>query len=312
MAVATPAATVRAAIERSLPLLDRADVAFIQKAGCISCHNNSLAALTRDAVRARSIRVNEPIASSQTQAMAAILTGNRERALQALGLPGRGDTVGYILLGMAAAHYPANEITDAWARYMKNLQQPDGRWRVQAQRPPIESNDIQATATALKGIDAYAPPSRRDEYRRAVQLAAHWLETATARSTEERAFLILGLHWAGGSRQVITRTAQELLAEQREDGGWAQLPTVASDAYATGQALVALKESGVLSASAPAYRRAVEFLLRSQHSDGSWFVRTRTTPVQPQFDSDFPYGADQFISAAATHWATMALAHAVK
>ena len=123
VAAPTPATTVRAAIERSLPLLDRADVAFIQKAGCISCHNNSLAALTREAVRAKSIRVNEPIASSQTQAMAAILTGNRERALQALGLPGRGDTVGYILLGMAAAHYPSNEITDAWARYMKNLQQ---------------------------------------------------------------------------------------------------------------------------------------------------------------------------------------------
>ena len=92
----------------------------------------------------------------------------------------------------------------------------------------------------------------------------------------------------------------------------AQLPTLASDAYATGQALIALKESGVLSASAPAYRRAVEFLLRSQHSDGSWFVRTRTNPVQPQFDSDFSHGADQFISAAATHWATMALAHAVR
>ena len=188
MAASTPAATVRAAIERSLPLLDRADVAFIQKAGCISCHNNSLAALTREAVRAKSIRVNEPIASSQTQAMAAILAGNRERALQALGLPGRGDTVGYILLGMAAANYPSNEITDAWARYMKNLQQADGRWRVQAQRPPIESNDIQATATALKGIQTYAPPSRRDEYQRAVQLAALWLETATAKSTEERAF----------------------------------------------------------------------------------------------------------------------------
>ena len=85
---------------------------------------------------------------------------------------------------------------------------------------------------------------------------------------------------------------------------------VPRDEAATGQALVALTESGGLTIVSPVYQRGVQFLLNSQLEDGSWYVRTRTTPVQPYFDSDFPHGRDQFISAAGTNWATMALAQA--
>jgi hypothetical protein len=305
-----PAASIRAAIERSLPLLDRADVAFIKKAGCISCHNNSLVPMARAAARKSGIPVNEQVASSQLRTISDILAGNAERALQAIGLAGRGDTAGYILLGLAAEKYSPNEITDTWARYLKNLQQTDGHWRVQAGRPPLESSDIQGTATAMRAIQIYGPKSKQDEYRKAVQLAGRWLETAQPKTTEDRAFLLLGLHWDGGNKQVMDRVAKDLLAEQRPDGGWAQLSTLASDAYATGQALFALSESHSIPVTSPAYQRGVQFLLKSQLADGSWHVRTRTLPVQPYFDSDFPHGPDQFISAAATSWATMALAAA--
>ena len=105
---------------------------------------------------------------------------------------------------------------------------------------------------------------------------------------------------------------RELLAEQRSDGGWAQLPSLSSDAFATGQALVALWRSGVVKPGDAAYRKGVRFLLESQLDDGSWYVRTRAIPVQPYFDSEFPHGPDQFISAAATNWATIALAGAAQ
>ncbi len=91
------------------------------------------------------------------------------------------------------------------------------------------------------------------------------------------------------------------------DGGWAQSASLTSDAYATGQALVALKEAGVVTASDAAYKRGAQFLMNSQFEDGSWYVRSRSIPFQPYFDAGFPYGADQFISDAATNWATMAL-----
>ena len=80
-----------------------------------------------------------------------------------------------------------------------------------------------------------------------------------------------------------------------------------SDAYATGQALYALRIGG-LSPTSDVYRRGVQYLLRTQLEDGSWFVRARGVPFQPYFDYGFPHGTSQFISAAATAWAVIALA----
>jgi len=105
----------------------------------------------------------------------------------------------------------------------------------------------------------------------------------------------------------IQQAVAVLLQEQRGDGGWAQLPTLKSDAYATGQVLVALRASGGLAARQEAYRRGVEFLLRTQLADGSWFVPTRSFPLQPHLETGFPHGRSQFISLAATNWATLAL-----
>ena len=109
----------------------------------------------------------------------------------------------------------------------------------------------------------------------------------------------------------LTRLDKMLLREQREDGGWAQLPTLASDAYATGLALYALHEGGKIGVDHPAYRRGVEFLLRTQFEDGSWYVASRCFPMVEYTKSGFPHGRSQFISAAATCWATMALTFTV-
>jgi hypothetical protein len=51
----------------------------------------------------------------------------------------------------------------------------------------------------------------------------------------------------------------------------------------------------------------VRYLLRTQLADGSWLVHTRSHPTQTFFDTGFPHGEDQFISSAATNWATLAL-----
>ena len=39
---------------------------------------------------------------------------------------------------------------------------------------------------------------------------------------------------------------------------------------------------------------------------GTWYVQTHTHPLQPYFESGFPYGHHQWISAAGTSWAAMA------
>ena len=56
------------------------------------------------------------------------------------------------------------------------------------------------------------------------------------------------------------------------------------------------------------YRKGIDFLLASQYPDGSWLVRTRAFPVQPYFESGFPFDRHQWISAAGTGWAAKAIA----
>ena len=227
--------------------------------------------------------------------------------MQGVGVPGGSDTVSYILVGLQAAGYAPDEATDALAYYLLGRQRPDGAWRVQTGRPPLESSDIEVTAMSLRALQAYAPKTQKAKYERAVLLAKSWLEGAQPRSTEDRAFQLLGFSWAGAAREPRLRAGQALLKEQRPDGGWGQLPSLPSDAYATGQAMVALRENGLAHAAAPQYERGVRFLLDTQFEDGSWYVRSRSVPFQPYFESGFPHGEDQWISAAATNWAVMAL-----
>ena len=54
------------------------------------------------------------------------------------------------------------------------------------------------------------------------------------------------------------------------------------------------------------------YLLRTQAADGSWHVKSRSIWLQPYFESGFPYGHDQWISAAGTAWAVMALSLAAE
>jgi hypothetical protein len=338
-----PAASVQAAVNRSLPLLQRTDVSFLQRSGCVSCHNNSLAAMAVAAARPHGFAVDEPMARIQSKAIASYLDDWAERLRQSIGIPGDADTISYLLLGLAAERHPATSTTDAMARYLKSKQTPEGCWLIFAHRPPLESSDFQVTAVSLRALQTYAPIVGRSDYEQSVRRAAAWLRKSQPVTIEDRVFQLLGLAWANtapGAGPVkhktnhASRTPAEdsneitavlrngvrgLLAEQREDGGWSQLSTLGSDAYATGQALVALKEAGKLLthdsesqttqiAIESSYQRGVKYLLSTQLADGSWYVRSRALPLQPFFESGFPHGRDQFISAAATGWSTMALA----
>ena len=85
-----------------------------------------------------------------------------------------------------------------------------------------------------------------------------------------------------------------------------------SDAYATGEALYALNAAGNMPTTNPVYQKGVKYLLRTQAADGSWHVASRSIWVQPYFESGFPYAHDQWISAAGTSWAAMALSLTVE
>ena len=142
---------------------------------------------------------------------------------------------------------------------------------------------------------------------RSVQRAVSWLRQAKPVTLNDRTFQLLGLGWGGESSDRLRPLVAALLAEQRADGGWGPLSTLESDAWSTGHTLYALHEVGAVRATDRAFQRGTEFLLRTQFDDGSWWVKNRTWPFQPHFNSQFPHGKDQWISAAGTAWAATAL-----
>jgi len=145
-----------------------------------------------------------------------------------------------------------------------------------------------------------------------IERARNWLKSATPTTAEDRNMQLLGLHWAGEDGRALHKLGHAIAEMQRADGGWSQRAELHSDAYATGESLLALAEAGCLEPSSAVYQNGVKFLLSTQRADGSWYVSSRSPKFQPYFESGFPYGHDQWISQTATAWAVMALAHAVQ
>jgi ankyrin repeat protein len=300
-------AVIRAAVQKSLALLQPAGESFWKGSGCISCHQQSLPAMTIHIAREHGFAVDETAARAAVKLASDYLDARRERLLEGISPPGGIDTTSYIVFGLAAEHAAPTEAIESATRYLKVRQADDGSFPVATHRPPLEFSTFTITALVMRDLLAFAPAPLRAEYTASVAKAAAWLASAQPQLTEEYAFKILGLAWGQGSPSAIATTAVAIAREQRPDGGWSQLPTLQSDAYATGQVLVALEASGMKTTD-PVFRRGVEFLLRTQLPDGSWHVKSRAETVQIYFESGYPHGVDQFISVAGASWATTALA----
>ena len=296
---------VRTAVLRSMPLLREASDNMLPRGGCVACHAQPVTALAAQLAAGRGWAVAEKRAD--VDGALATMAANAPVFLQGREAGGLTDTGLYVTLMFAAQKVAPTPATDAFVHYLAAKQRPSGEWRgVGATRAPIQDGDVSRTAMAIRALTTYAIPARRAEFESRVTRAAAWLAAQSPRSTEDRVMQLLGLKWAGTHAADRTRRTRELAAAQRADGGWAQTPYLASDAYATGQALYVLREMG-LPASDPALQRGAAFLVWTQQDDGSWYVKSRAMKIQPYFESGFPHGHDQWISQSATAWAAMGL-----
>jgi N-acyl-D-amino-acid deacylase len=301
---------IRAAVTKSVALLQTSGHTWIERAGCVSCHHQALPALAFALARARGFTVDGEMTRERVQAAIARWGPQREALLQANTGPIARGAMGaaYTLLGLAADCVPPNTTTDAIVHYLAALQLSDGRFRGEnPMRPPLEGNDVTATAIGIRALQLYASPGRQRGVAGIVGRARNWLLSINPRGMEEESFQLQGLAWSHTDRHEIARRVAKIAAEQRADGGWGQFSTLPSDAYATGQAVVALRQAGGVPITSTACRNGVKFLLSTQLGDGSWLVRSRARGTQPYFESGFPHGTNQFISAAGTAWATSAL-----
>lgn len=295
--------TVADAVKRTLPLLQRIGEPVRKLAACTTCHNHTLPAMAVAMARARGFAVNEEIARKETTHAATLDQGLSAATLVANVVP---DFFAYQLIGLGAETVPPGDATDRMVHYIAAHQDPAGRFKVADYRPPQEYTDITFTATALRSMQIYPIPGRAAEFKERVQRSARWLAAQKPRDNEDHALRLMGLAWARVSKSTLDAAASALIARQQPDGGWSQLAHIAPDAYATGQTLYALHLAGI-PATHPAYRKGVEYLLKTQRKDGSWYVTSRSHPVQPLIDGGHPYINHQWISASAGAWSTMSL-----
>ena len=292
------------AVSRALALAEKQSYNFIRIGGCNSCHSQDLPSAAAAFARGRGLAAPREIPQLPASMMP---SPERIMDLNIVALTG----VAWELFDLGMNGVPRNAYTDAVVRLIKATQTAEGNWSAnESRRPPMSAGEYQAAALAIYALKTYALPGDDAGTAQVMAKAIAWLERARPETTQDRAFHAMALEWATGGSAASRSAARSLIALQRGDGGWSQLPGMESDAYATGQALFALNMAGKLAVSDAGFQRGIDYLLRTQAADGSWHVKSRSIWLQPYFESGFPYGQDQFISTAGTAWAAMALATA--
>jgi len=299
----------RISLNRSVARLLDAAPGFREKTTCISCHHNTMPALAAATARRKGIEVDQARARKNADDILTFFKSSAPRMM--LGDPAVGGealTTGYAQMALAAEGHPFDTVTATMTHWLIARQMPDGRWLGNGvNRPPSEYSTISHTAIAAGGLISYPLPGRQKEISESLRRAGQWLLTAEPKSAEERGMRLMGLVWTDAPRSRVDAAIKEIRDRQEASGGWSQFGRTEPDAYATGLSLYALHVAGVPPAD-EMYRKGVAFLLGTQYQDGAWLVKTRSFPVQRYFESGFPFGRNQWISAAGTSWATLAIA----
>ena len=233
---------IRNGAARALTLIQATQKVWASKQSCVSCHHQVLPLLATVVANEHGIPFDIEAARTNAAAIAQHLRGI-DRSVQYHGMIDPALSDGYILTGAAAAGLPPSLNSAIFARHIAVRQKSDGHWVTWDARPPQSYGSITSTAVAVRAIRQYSHKSLAADTANRVGRAAAWLDTAPTRTTEDRVFQMLGLHWAGRDPR---RFARELAGLQREDGGWAALDSRKSDAYSTGLVLNALYVAGGL------------------------------------------------------------------
>jgi ankyrin repeat protein len=304
-----PQNTPDQAVKKALPLLQHASKSWYQGAKCSSCHHQSLTQVAVAVAKDQGFLVDERKSKAVSEIMVSRWMKSRLAHFEGTGDINGSAGNSYNLFGFSAAKISANDASDSEIYYLLSKQATDGSWPSLSHRPPIEDDPFTLTALSLRALKIYAPPALKSESDLAVTKALSWLLDSKPKSTEELTFKLLGLSWGGAPQAELEKVCSQIIGVQNRDGGWSQLPSMASDAYATGQILVAIQTAGGLRATHNAVQNGIRFLVRTQKDDGSWLVETRRRiPGLPYFETGFPHKKHQFISFAGTAWGAMALA----
>src|SRR5688572_17995521 len=214
---------IRDAAARGIAAIQKAQSTWYtaNKQVCASCHHQYQPALAYHVARERGVPVDEAIATAD--ALKAFTFADIDRAIQYSYViePAMDDA--YRMVAAHAAGVQPNLGAAVYARLLISRQNADGDWDGFHQRPPSSYSRFTMTALGLRAVQLYHHPSQKAAATAAIARARKFLESREARSTEEHAYRLIGLKWAGADRNTLQRLARDLKAAQRPDGGWGAL-----------------------------------------------------------------------------------------
>ena len=299
-------AAVKSAIEKSIPLLEKTTAGASEHNRCFTCHGHAMPVVTFVEARHRGFLIDEKNMEAQVKHTLTDLARGKKRYMEGKGQGGGYTRAGYALWSLRQAGWKPNEVTEYVSGYLVHDQKAE-HWPSNGNRPPTEGSAFTTTYFALKGVDGFGTVEQAGKIAVRKKKALAWLLKSEPKDTEDRVFHLLALNHLQADQKVVREAVKALREAQRTDGGWAQLPKMESDAYATGSVLYALYRGGGMKADDAIYQRGVKYLLETQKEDGSWHVRSRSKPFQTYYESGYPHKKDQFISMAAGSWASLAL-----
>src|SRR5262245_37804667 len=262
---AADSARIRDAATRNLALFQSSQKKWFDVQRCDSCHHQYQPALAYRAAREHGIPFDEAIA--RADAAKAFTYADLDKVVQYSWIIEPAVDDAYRLIAAEAAGVRPSLSTAVMARILMARQNRGGDWPSHRQRPPSSYSNVTFTALGVRAIQLYAHPSQKAELATHVALARQWLLSNRPVDTEERAYKLLGLKWAGADRAAITAATRDLFSTQEADGGWPSLDGRVTDAYSTAQALVALHDGGGLAITDANWQRGIDWLLKTQAAD---------------------------------------------
>jgi squalene-hopene/tetraprenyl-beta-curcumene cyclase len=174
---------------------------------------------------------------------------------------------------------------------MWELQQPDGSWTWnKTGLAPLEHDDYYGAVYAALGV-GHAPEryAQSEAARKGLARIKSYFRKHPPPDLHHRTWLLWASLKLDGLMKPAERaqTIKDLLALQRDDGGWS-LPSLGawkrrdgkandkrapSDGYATGLVLYVLRQAGLRASEGP-IRRGAAWLKSNQRASGCWFTRS--------------------------------------
>jgi Squalene-hopene cyclase N-terminal domain len=299
-------AGLRVTIDRGLGFLVKDALAWKAEHKCDSCHHAALVTWAMREAKQHGHAVDEPMLAELTKWLAESGDG-KTGVPRPKGIPKALNAKAvWFALALGADREPDAVTQKGLKLLVKTImsdQIDNGSWASWPEtRPPIFGNsDDSMTALATLALTS-ATAAADEEGKAARNKGVKWLaETKTDDDPQSVAMRLVLWKKLNRSEEELRPLVRRIMERQNADGGWSQAKDMASDAWATGQALYALAHAGI-QANEPPVARGHAFLIKTQRDDGSWPMTSRPiTPGGKGSTSLIP------ITGAGSAWAVLGL-----